>query len=143
MSAITLSFCVCVCGDLSKRECVFVCFNTVSLPLQCKALCVCAFVCVFDVIQQDLVCMMFNWCVYALILCLSCCSNAVNVFKCFHVYICRYMYVCVRVILTHFLFLSLYLCSVEIFSEWAEESMRICVADCLSTRLTSLMVCQA
>ncbi len=63
--------CVCVCEDLSKRECVCVCLsalNTVSLPLQCKALCecVCAFVCVFAVIRQDLVCMMFNWCVCVL-----------------------------------------------------------------------------
>uniref|UniRef100_A0A8C1R5R6 Solute carrier family 4 member 11 n=1 Tax=Cyprinus carpio TaxID=7962 RepID=A0A8C1R5R6_CYPCA len=52
------------------------------------AVCMCFCVC----ICCDLVCMIFNWCVCALILCLSCCSIAVNVFKCFHFYICRCMY---------------------------------------------------
>lgn len=78
---------------------MFVCFNAVYLHLQCKALCAFASVCVFAVIQQDLMCMMFNWCVCMCFnpvpLPLQYCSN--NLFKCFHVCICSYMYVCVCV----------------------------------------------
>lgn len=73
-----------------------------------------------------------------LILYLALCAIAINVFKCFHLLYLD-VHACVRVILS--LFLCVCVCSVEIFSEWAEESMRIFAVACLSTHLTSLTVC--